>query len=169
MKEIEQPVIVLDPEKHLSWDYLPRIRCEWVRAVAPQLGLDAELWVLGEVLHSITGDDGGTLYMVEHNREAEGRKAQLIERLEWEIDMPETPENIRVELQKTLEQIKTQNWLNTSEFEKGKNQWISTRKFVEKEINTNPHYQNAKNYYIELDEVLAPYWRKFMDQFESYF
>jgi hypothetical protein len=52
--ELRQPEIeVPDLEQPISWATLSIVKTQWLRAIAPQLGLDTKQLVVGEVIASI--------------------------------------------------------------------------------------------------------------------
>ncbi len=167
-KEIQQPDIErLDMEDSFSWVLLTRVREEWVRQVGPQLDIDVEKCVLGEVLANIINDDSnvfdwtfyGDFFASDLAFEAQ---RYLLERMDWEIKTPETPQNIREELKKVLEIVSPLNWGNLNEFNKAQVEWCRLKEWVEEEIKANPELQEAWEYSFDQAERLFPYWTEFL-------
>lgn len=96
--EINQPDLSFpDPRDPLRLAFYGKVRSDWLRHVAPQLGLDTDMIVLGSVLNSITQDN---ISEVHHYNErfAYQNHRRLLERFNWQIDTPELREEIREKL-----------------------------------------------------------------------
>ena len=91
----QPPIPRPDLSHPLSWASVSRTHCDWLRAVAPQLGLDTPKLILGDVLSSIIGDDANSFgfYFIEDL--GADIKATIMERMDWEISVPETPPQLR--------------------------------------------------------------------------
>jgi hypothetical protein len=94
--EIHQPSIPKpDLFDSLSWASVSRTHSEWLRQVGPQLGLDVPKLILGDVLSSIIGDDANSFGMYFMPDLANLGKASILERMNWEISVPETPPQLK--------------------------------------------------------------------------
>ena len=161
MKEIVQPIIQL-PEKNdpLRWAKESKVMNNWMGVVAPQLAMDTEKILLGNVLANIIGDDSNIFnyYIPEY---IDTVKPSILERLNFEIDTPELPNHFRnklIEVKNTIESTK----LNSKkEWSSIRNIWFKTYSWIKDEVNKTPELIDAINYHSEQMCVLSPYWRSF--------
>ena len=109
MKEITQPTNIAVPKETdpMAWAKFERISSEWIRYVAPQVGLDPQKLILAQVLECIVGDDRSAFSYFFSPKKADLFKKRIFERMDWELSLPETPENIKKQIRKTMS--KTEN------------------------------------------------------------
>lgn len=167
-KEIEQPNITKpDLDDSFTWASIERVYAEWARHVGPQLDIDVEKFILGDVLVNITGDDedifiwtiGGSIFDPEIAAEA---KSHLIERLDWEINTPETPQAIREKLEATHEIISSLDWRKKSDFDEARENWFSLKSWVVQQIEENPELKKAEDYAVAMASLLLEPWHEFL-------
>ena len=93
-----------------------------------------------------------------------GFKSQkyLLERMDQEINAPETPQNIKEKLEDVAETVSLLNWKNLKEFKEARNEWYQLKEWVEEEIKIRPELQEAKKYCLVQAECLSPYWDDFL-------
>lgn len=168
-KKIDQPNIPRPNEDDpLFWASLCRTHEKWLRHIAPQLGFDTNTLLLGDALSSIIGDDEnsfGFFFMEEY---AELIKKQILERMDWEIQLPETPEEIKVKLKDVTAFIKNLDFSKKENYSLGHTKWKEMRDWVEKEIENKPEWKAALPYSLEANKKWSPYWWEFLGK-ETFF
>ena len=104
--EIEQPPHLTRPDlkNPLTWAIAGPLHSDWLRHISPQLGLDTNKLLLGNVLASIIGDDENSfgyknIYLPHRTEYA---KASLYIRMDWEKNLPELPEIIRGQIERMI-------------------------------------------------------------------
>lgn len=167
-KEIQQPDIERpDLKNPFTWALVARVYADWARHVGPQLGIDIEKYVLGDVLVRIIGDDantftwtvGGTFFEPDI---ASKEKRNLLERMDWEIGTPETPQDIRGRLESTLQIVSSLDWRNRDEFEQAQVEWYKLKEWVDEQIKERPELKEAREYTLVQDRGLSEYWNEFL-------
>ena len=167
-RKIQQPDIerpdISDP---FVWASISRVREEWVRQIGPQLDIDVEKCILGGILSTIIGDDSNVFNWTFEGDFFDSSLAfmaqeHLLERMDWEIKTPETPENIREELKSVLKIVSPLDWKNLDEFNKAKAEWFHFKEWVEGEMETHPKLKIATQYNLLQAEKLHPYWNEFL-------
>lgn len=168
-KEFKQPNIAkLDLKDPFTWASAARVHAEWTRQVGLQLGVDIEKYILGDVLVSIIGDDancftwtvGGDFFDSDIASKA---KSHLLERMDWEIGTPETPQRIRKRLRSVYQAASSFNWEKIEEFEQAKIEWFQLKEWVEEQINESLELKEAKEYMLTTNQqLLGKYWVEFL-------
>jgi hypothetical protein len=139
----------------MGWARFSQVCEQWQRHVAPQLGINVEQLMLGDVLSSIIGDDAGCFswanrgefYDVEL---AERSKESLLFRLNWEIAVPELPDDIRLNLEVARDEFALGNhtdWSSKRRFLQASDRWHAVRREVEALIDENDDYEAAIIYH----------------------
>jgi len=166
-KEIQQPNIAIpDAKDPFTLALLPRLYTEWIRQVGPQLDIDIEKYILSEVLVNIIGDDETcftwTTCGVSFDSDiASMAKRNLLERMDWEIGTPETPEMIRERLTSVYQVVSSLNWRKKEEFDQATTEWRQLKKWVEKQIEESPELKEAEKYSSTASSQLLKYWNEF--------
>lgn len=133
-----------------AWALAPRTHIKWIRQVGSRLDIDVEKYILGNILVSIISDDANTFAWTVggffDSNIASGAKRDLLERMDWEINTPETPEMIREGLKSVLQAISPLNWKKKKEFDQAKTKWYQLKEWTEKQIKEHPKLKEAKKY-----------------------
>lgn len=155
----------LNPKDPLKQAKINILFTEWLRKAAPELGLDPHKLILGDVLSSIIGDDAncfgikGAGFMpdlVDNMRES------LFAIMDWEINIPETPDNLRKRLREVKFALEKLDWHNQAEFYRARNTWtVKVRDYTRHEVNTNNDLREAEMYRIDMNEIINEAWEKF--------
>jgi hypothetical protein len=163
--ELERP----DVHDQTTWARLPQIRDAWIRAVAPQLGLDAGRVVLGKVLSDVLSDDENVFALSYFNPSAVTAEArlnareQLAERLAHEVETPEVPAELRELLATAQLQLLNMDWQNPQGFRQVRDSWRQMRDIFAAKVTATPTYLEAKHYADgNAQTILAPYWEEFL-------
>lgn len=166
-KEIQQPAIQPpDLKDPFSWASVARVHCEWIRHIAPQLGLDTQKLVLGDVVSSIIGDDANVFTWIHGSffdpELGAGAKRLLLERLDWEISTPETPAQIRGRLEKVRDAIRDLDWSIKDQFEAARDTWTPVKEWVNQEVNKKRDLRSAVDYDLAVGVQLSEHWNMFL-------
>ena len=147
LKEVRQPDISRpDLKDPFTWASIARTKTKWIRHVGPQLRIDVEKYILGDVLAAIIGDDSNCIAF-DHNSElAPMAQKHLLERLDWEITTPETPEDIRERAKEVLEKVAALNWQNKEEYIEARTTWREFEAWVIEQIEERPELKEAEEY-----------------------
>lgn len=165
--DIQQPEIEL-PSEDNDWAIMARIHNQWVRLVSPQLGLDASKMVLGDVLDKIISDDGNIFVRFQYgwgdelSEVARQSKADLQERLDWEISISELPEDIKDSLKEVKNQATLLRWERKEERESLYNLWKQARAQISSRSETDQALLEARNYYFDKSRLLTDYYKDFL-------
>lgn len=166
MREIIQPNNLKVPKENdpMLWARVERIGSEWIRIVAPQLGLDPQKLITAQVLNNISGDDINAFSYVFFPEKAKIIKKRIFERMNWELSLPETPENIKMQIKKTMPKLEKLDFSHEAEWIKARKTWIrSVRNYTNKQIEENKSLREAIKYRDENWRTkLVPYWNEFM-------
>ena len=172
------PRLDLGYEGQLSrpFDYyyeLGLTRVNWIGFVAPQLGIDAGKYILGELLGKLEGDDN---YFVLGSRwknkpEANIVRDQLMGRIQWKLEIPETPGEISQRLSKARGCLANLDWSDEAGYLTAKTTWDEIREFVIGERKRRNNWNQAVKYSFEADEIGKPYglpyyWDEFISGVE---
>ncbi|MDD4382004.1 MAG: hypothetical protein PHE21_01520 [Candidatus Dojkabacteria bacterium] len=141
-----------------AWALISKFRSDWVRQVASKYEIDVPRFMLGCLLGTIVGDDSNCfgLYCAPFDAKiAKIGKEYLIIRMGWEIDLPETPVEIRRKLEDLLPEVMERDWGKEEDFITIRNKWhTGIRNFVEEEISREKEYEEAIRYSCECNETL---------------
>ena len=143
----------------MTWAVAPQICEQWQRHVAPQLGIDVEKLMLGDVLSTIIGDDPELLIWVGKlsfdPERASLNRDQLMFRLDWELQVPELPDEVRENLEavkQDLEADEYADWTVQENFLRARAVWQSFRTTTEAIVEEDPDYQAAVIYHDHMWE-----------------
>jgi hypothetical protein len=165
--EIHLPEMARPDEKNpITWAEIPSIHAGWLRVVAPQLGLDPQKLLLGDVLSSIVGDDENVFgFRGEFCPDlVELSRTSLFIRMKWEEETQELPEYIRNRIKNVHEKLETMDWTDESGFNKAWEVWKKeVRNFTKHQLALHKDFRDATQYDLEMSHVWSPYWREFMD------
>ena len=167
MTEVQQPPNLERPDlkQNLAWAGISRVHSEWLRFVAPQLGLDPKKLVLGGALSSIIGDDANSFgYAFYFNPElSENAKASIYERMDWESSLPEMPKSIKDQIRKVKSLFETLVWTDKDDFNKARDIYVKEIKnFTQHQIALNKNLREAVRYSDQVVEKWSPYWSEFL-------
>ena len=145
----------------LKWGRQSRVDSNLIRVQSPNIGLDASKMVLGHVLRTITGDDGNSfvyLHTLIHDEIfLRGGQQNAIDRLAWEIELPETPEDLKEKLEKVKEDITGSDWTNKESFEVSKASWQKMKTELVDTCETDEVLKEALDYYdINYRKIVYP-------------
>lgn len=131
----------------------------WLRREGPRLGVDAQKFILGNVLSDITGDDGNYFYWYDRiaykgNKEllkeiAFNSQEEYKSRLKREASCFELPQEIRDKLQEILNTISSSDWRNREDFSKAHEEWKSLSSQAKERIKEYPEFDQAIEYYMQ--------------------
>lgn len=165
--EIHQPDLLrpdlgYEPQLLQPFDYyyeLGLTRVSWIKFVAPQLEIDASQYILGELLGKLEGDDN---YFVLGSRwknkpEANIVRDQLMGRIQWKLEIAETPDEINQRLSAARESLANLDWSDDSGYLTAKKTWDGVREFVTRERKRRSNWNEAVKYSFEADEIGKPY------------
>lgn len=157
----------LDHKDRMFWAKTARARSDWLRVVAPARGLDAGTLVLGHTLRTIIGDDGNCFHWDMHGVAYTQSSAQLahewlVERIDWEVSVPELPERFRGRLSRYLERIRGMDWKDRRQYMQAKRSWFPIKNDIERQSETTPELQRAIDLYGEVDPSLSEEWSRFI-------
>lgn len=152
-----------------TWARISRLKDAWVREVAPQLGLNIEMLMLGEIISDVVGDDENVfawsyldITMLDA-RVANNCKADLEERMSHEIETPETPAELRELLVATRDLVMGLDWQSPEGFIQVRDIWTTMKNDFRERVDNNPTYRVAENYAVnEAGKILNPYWNEFL-------
>jgi len=164
VEKVRQPNINKANPK--DWAGLPRIYSDWVRFVGPQLAIDAPKLILGKALECITGDDGNCFYWSFggsnfKEEEAVNSKSHYLERLDWEINLPEMPFDISERLKAVRVEVDYLDWGDIEQFNKAETIWLDAKKFTDQEIKSRADLLEARKYVLPASNLLLEYWKEF--------
>lgn len=165
--EVEQPAHLVRPDltDPITWASVAPLHCEWLRLVAPQLGLDTEKLILGNALSNIIGDDANSFglkaaFLPEFTEDS---KTSIFIRMDWESELPELPENIRNQIRKIRQQLDASDWHGRENFERVRNIWVKgVCNFTRRQIALNEDLRDALKYDDEVNPLWSPYWEDFL-------
>jgi hypothetical protein len=122
------------------WAEQPKIYCEKVRQLLSARDWNVNFLILGEVLYRMTGDDRNIFnnYNSPDYKWREAKK-KLAKRLEWELETPETPREIKEWINQFGESIKGLNWIDISQRKIIYNSWEE----LSLKVSTAIHSQEA--------------------------
>jgi len=179
-KEIQQPDIkkpVFGYEIQLSEPFtfyydLGTARVTWLRFVAPQLGIDSDRYILGEILGNIQGDDDYFFRGKERVWKGDSEMAniardQLMGRIQWKLEAPETPTEINEKLKILKITLKDLDWVTEENYQLAKDMWRKIQKLVANGRENRSEWDDAVKYSFEADKMWRPkglpyYWEAFM-------
>jgi len=164
LREINQPNIS-PPERNdpLRFALYGKVRHEWLLHIAPQLELDSQKLVLGNVLVSITRDNFSELRFF-NPKFARYLYDRLLTRLDWEKDVSELPDSITEQLEEAQEQISQLNFSEEVDWKKANALWVEKSNDIKRIINEDTNLSGAVEYYFEKMNVFAPYFEAFLLQ-----
>lgn len=156
-----------DLDDPFSWARIARIHSDWLRQVAPSYGIDVPKLILGDVLGSIVGDDENCFGIKAAGfRSAEIAnlgKRSLLERLDWEIEVPELPENIRGQLEKVKQQLIDLDWSDSAGFNRARDIWTKLAKnFTQRQLALHPDLRQAQKYDLQMAAILSVPWQEYL-------
>jgi hypothetical protein len=165
--EVEQPMNIKRPseEDPLRWASLGRVHSLWAREVCPQLGLDASKVILGATLRSIAEDDEnafGLIATVTPETIAMS-KALIFIRMDFEKELIELPQNIRIQISKVQKKLEDAPWADESNYFMARSIWLKeVRDFTRNQIALHKSLQQAVAYGESTALIWSPYWQEFL-------
>jgi hypothetical protein len=135
------------------------------------MGIDIPRFVLGSVLSSIIGDDINAfgLFVSEdlpalRATRVKG-KPQLLERIDWETETPELPEEIRERLMEIRPRIKQADWSDYGSYLDSYQVWCErVKRFTLARIEQTPEYREAVEYQSEAWRTLSEPWHQYLNE-----
>lgn len=163
LEEVSRP----DLDDPFSWARIARIHSDWLRSTAPSYGMDVPKLILGDVLASIVGDDENCFGIKAagfRSAEMANRgKQYLLERLNWEIEVPELPENIRGQLEKVRQQLTDLDWSDGAGFNRARDIWTKLAKnFTQRQLALHLDLRQAQKYDLQMAATLSVPWQKYL-------
>lgn len=155
-----------DFEHPHAWALASKFHSDWVRQVASKYEVNLPTYMLGSVLATIVGDDSNCFgipcapFKVDM---AQMGKEHLAIRMKYEIDLPETPAEIRRKLEDLFPEVIQTNWQNEESFVEIRTKWWKEIKnFVEEEISEKEEYRKALTYSSEINKALHQEYEEFL-------
>jgi hypothetical protein len=162
-----------DMEDPMTWATLKKTQTQWWRIACPQLGLDTARLIKGAVLYDTIHDDG-TPYMVNARFSLDPKKialckTQALERLDWELTTPETPEEVKVKLQAAQRIVADTDWSDKERFSKIEETRRNLVEEVKEIVDQDLALQDAITYRTDsaIKAVWLPYWNEFIGETEA--
>jgi hypothetical protein len=167
---IERPFLGSQIDEPFNYYYQAGIqRVAWIRFVADQLDIDASKYILGEILRKLEGDDNyfGLSEAAWRNQpEANTVRDQLMGRIQWKLEIPETPEEIKARLTHVKEMLAGIDWSKENNYQLAKTTWTEIQQWISNKRKTNPAWNEAVNYSSRADRNgpagLAYHWHVFL-------
>jgi hypothetical protein len=143
------------------WARSNRVLDAVYRSVAPSEGLNTRALMQGFILDAISDDANAfigaritqdMMHAVHggfHVPTAEQGRFDILERLDWEINTNETPEEIRSRLREVYAGFLQTQFVDQTAFDAGYAQWRSVRDWVVAERKNQPEWQTSFSYYQE--------------------
>ena len=139
-----------------KWALHERIFAAYVRANADQLGIDAGLFITGQAIVCIQGDDANIFHGLQllrgtpqYSGTANNGRLDLLERLDWELTDGNLTPDINEQLRIAQRFIKGNPWTGTQATERAYEVWEKARDYVVEKCEANPHLKQALEYYCQ--------------------
>lgn len=136
----------------LRWGQQARIDADRLRRDSPKFGFDASKMVLGHVVATILGDDRQLFFYLHEGIDDEAliRASQQnsLERIAFEIETPETPEDLREKLKAVKAALSASDWVNKDSFFASKKIWDKMRDDLEASLEVDANLKDACSYYV---------------------
>ena len=146
-----------------TWATIAEVHQKWLRIASPQMGFDTKKIILGDVLGTIYGDDPncfGLIYLPSLSHEG---KKHLQIRMDFEINTPELPEQIRSRIKEIKPKVLSLDWTNESGHKQARKLWMEkVRNYVQHQIALHPEYREAEAYYNSVAELLSTPYQEFL-------
>lgn len=143
-----------------EWAEYPRKRVEELKIKAQKAGKDPNQIVLGYLVNTIIGDDlvvfqpvilGG--FDQELSQEA---RDMIIQRLDWEIGLGQTPQEVRNQLKHVREELSQDSWDTKGGFDKAYNFWEeNAQKWMIDFRDSHPEVKEAYEEYLALEDLMG--------------
>lgn len=144
------PLRPIKKDDPLYWGKERAVRTAWFRENGPALGLDAPKLILGTAVSSIVWDDPNSYLMIHapvtNPDIITQSKLLALERLRWEISLPEVPSTIKEKLQELQQTAATTDWLNADAYSTVRSQQEALVGFVKELITTDEALAQAVEY-----------------------
>lgn len=142
-----RPVKKDDP---LYWGKERAVRTAWFRENGPALDLDVPKLILGTAVGSIVWDDPNSYLMIHapltERTIIEKSKALALERLRWEISLPEVPLSIKEKLVELQQTAVTTDWVNADAYSTVRSRQEALVDYVKQLLNTDTQLAEAVDY-----------------------
>lgn len=152
-----------ESEELRSWAKLAEAHSEEAKEICEQYGIDLPVYLLGDVLSTIIGDDEWCFGLKDtpFDRDlSQVRKESLLVRLKWEIELSETPGEIRKRLEKFLPIVEGTSWEDEESFLMIKKIWFkNVKNFVQRQIDKNKTYRDAMKYEFKIENIVHPEYK----------
>lgn len=132
---------------------------------------DSQKLVGGYVIRQITGDDINVFviydllgFTPEFGRNA-GRR--IIDRVSWEISVPETPAAVRSILESNLRILENTDWSSEAEFVNGYNRFTAYSQEILNLKNADPNLQEISAYWFEHEKGLMIRYHNAVDELKG--
>jgi hypothetical protein len=132
-----------------------------IRQVGPHLRLYVPRLILGTILSSIVGDDGNVFGIFFHQDWATLVKAPLLERMEYEVSLPETPDSIKTRLQSVIKLVKPLDLTVGINYYLAKARWTEVRDWVSQQAEEKPDWSRAMKYELSFGRN-SEYWTNYL-------
>ena len=93
---------------------------------------------------------------------------QIFERMDWEVNLPELPENIKNQIKKTQKKLTEFNFDNKEGYDNGRAFWRKhVRNFTQHQLALNKNLREDMDYSLEANKEWSDYWWDFLDEGEK--
>ncbi|OGM11033.1 hypothetical protein A2Z22_04180 [Candidatus Woesebacteria bacterium RBG_16_34_12] len=168
LKEIQQPEI--DKPDLRNFLAVRKTRLDWIRCVAPQLGMDSQKLILHETLTNIVGDDdvflwGRNFFDADFAMRA---KQELLGHLDLEANTVEITPDMSHKIREVHNAVSQLDWSQEDQFKKAVTVWKSMRDFFKNQMESDPYLKEIGGYYDSVSSELNVHWRIFLTGLSSY-
>ena len=147
-------------EEMQVWARQSRVDSDWIRIQAPGVGLDPSKMALGHVLRIILGDDRNSFTQVHDliidEESTRANQSAAIERLDWEIEVPEIPQELREQLIVLKQHFVDSDWSSKIKYIIAKNRWFEMQNGLEVSLEQKPELKAALEYYDDNSQIIPP-------------
>jgi hypothetical protein len=159
----------------LKWARRPDEDIEKLKEKAREGGLDEEKLLLGYLLELIKGDDIGSFSYKNRMRgrefekeEGEDARIKILERINWELRFPYTPQELKGSLEKTKEYLtKNVDWDTELGYKDAHNFWEKNVKERADVLAGTPESRFREAYEYYRDVIIAPFRKTKNDMSEQ--
>lgn len=167
MTEIIQPHLEKpDFSDDMTWATICRVHTLWFREILPQLSIDVHKVIIGYSLTTVVGDDYGAIAfkqnIVNNPKVAEISKQMLLERMDWEVSIPELWPGIRGQIHQARLLIEPLDLSDKDQYDQARCIWIMLRNEIHRIINSDDTLIDAVKYHQDHVSTWSPYWQAFL-------
>jgi hypothetical protein len=153
VQELEKIEPIVEPTSATVWARSNRIKETVFREKLTESGMFTGKFMQGYIQSAIAGDDENAfrpaMLMQEatqgfHEQSAMQSHADILERLDWEANLPEAPIELRQKILEVSDQLKFRKFTDDASFQHGYHLWEGLSSWVAAESESNPEWLLAK-------------------------